>query len=345
MKRALKVTALLAMGLLVASSFAAAQDAPATHQRRPGDDWRRWASATWPRRSSQEYREIPKGVSIPYVNLFSTSQHARLQPVGLQRPPDRPALHRLVERRLFGLSFDYNQIPHNMGNDAQRDLLRARPGVWGDERHAAAALADDGRHDADRAAGRCRSTTRCWRRPSRPPTASTSRSLRKRGEVELDLGKKLPFDLAFTYMRERKSGYRGAEGGGIYSAINSVVEVPEPARRTHAGLRRAGGLQLQDGQRPRRVQPEHLQQPRRDADDRQPVPGVRRRRTCRRRPRRSAAAAARAGSTRPTTRPAPAALGFLLKFARPDPDRRRRGDGARGRRTRRSTRTRSTRRS
>ncbi len=36
--------------------------------------------------------------------------------------------------------------------------------------------------------------------------------MRKRGTVALDLGKKLPFDLTLTYMRELKSGYRGERG-------------------------------------------------------------------------------------------------------------------------------------
>jgi hypothetical protein len=57
-------------------------------------------------------------------------------------------------------------------------------------------------------------------------------SLRKRGTATLDLGKKIPFDLTFTYMRELKSGYRGEDGGGVYSAISSVVEIPGPLDET-----------------------------------------------------------------------------------------------------------------
>ena len=34
-------------------------------------------------------------------------------------------------------------------------------------------------------------------------------STRKRGTAKLDFGKKLPFDVTLTYMRELKSGYRG----------------------------------------------------------------------------------------------------------------------------------------
>ena len=53
-------------------------------------------------------------------------------------------------------------------------------------------------------------------------------ALRQRGEVEFDLGKKLPFDLTFTYMREVKTGTRGASGGDILGVVTSAVDVPEP---------------------------------------------------------------------------------------------------------------------
>ena len=53
-------------------------------------------------------------------------------------------------------------------------------------------------------------------------------SLRQRGNVEVDLGKKLPFDLFVTYMRELKTGSRGASGGDILGAISPTFDVPEP---------------------------------------------------------------------------------------------------------------------
>ena len=94
---------------------------------------------------------------------------------------------------------------------------------------------------AARARSAPRWTPRCRRRGA--PTTSTTAllaptfataqtldisSLRKRGTVTFDLGKQLPFDLSLTYMRERKTGYRGASGGDIVSAVASIVDVPEP---------------------------------------------------------------------------------------------------------------------
>ncbi len=53
-------------------------------------------------------------------------------------------------------------------------------------------------------------------------------SLRQRGTVTLDLSKKLPFDFAFTYMREHKSGYRGQGGGDVLGLVSPIVDLAEP---------------------------------------------------------------------------------------------------------------------
>ena len=45
--------------------------------------------------------------------------------------------------------------------------------------------------------------------------------------MAFDLGKKLPFDLQFTYMRELKTGARGESSGDILGAISPVVAAPE----------------------------------------------------------------------------------------------------------------------
>ena len=79
-----------------------------------------------------EYRDVPKGVSIPCFNLFSKQRQARLQPVRLQRPQDDQRYTGWFNTSAFDLSFDYNQIPHNMGNDARTIHDRDCPqGVWG----------------------------------------------------------------------------------------------------------------------------------------------------------------------------------------------------------------------
>ena len=51
--------------------------------------------------------------------------------------------------------------------------------------------------------------------------------LRQRGEVTFDLTRNTPFDLSFTYMREVKTGYRGASGGDILGVVTAAVDVAE----------------------------------------------------------------------------------------------------------------------
>ena len=226
MKRALKVTALLAMGLWVASSQAAAQSAPAsttggqvTISALNVDDI--------PSSKFQEYREVPKGISMPYVNLFTKNSKLDFNLYGSNVRQSDQRYTGWFNTSMFGLAFDYNQIPHNMGNDARVILAETSPGVWSMsdtlQRTIQTAV------DTTPTAGR---TVAFYDELLAPTFAAANRvdisSVRKRGTAAVDFDEKLPFDLAFTYLREVKSGYRGADGGGIYSAISSVVEVPGP---------------------------------------------------------------------------------------------------------------------
>jgi hypothetical protein len=130
MKRTLKVTALLAMGLFVASSYAAAQDVPASTS---GGQVTIGALGVSNVSSSkfQEYREIPKGVSIPYLNLFSKTSSLDFNLHGYNVRQGDQRYTGWVNTSSFGLSFDYNQIPHNMGNNAHVIFSELGPGVWG----------------------------------------------------------------------------------------------------------------------------------------------------------------------------------------------------------------------
>lgn len=226
MKRALKVTALLAMGLFVASSYAAAQNAPASTS---GGQVTIGTLGVSNVASSkfQEYREVPKGVFIPYVNLFSKTSALDVNLMGYNVRQGDQRYTGWFNTSAFGLSFDYNQIPHNMGNNAHVIFSELAQGVWGMSASLRQVLG--GTVDATPTAGR---TVPFYDALLAPTFASTNSfdisSMRKRGTVELKFGEKLPFDLALTYLRELKSGYRGADGGGVYSAISSVVEVPGP---------------------------------------------------------------------------------------------------------------------
>jgi hypothetical protein len=240
MKRALKVTALLAMGVLVATPPATAQYALA------GTSSRTTACASTSTGTTggqvtvgvlgadnvdsskfTEYRDVAEGVSVPCFNLFSTSSKVDFNLFGYNVRQTDQRYNGWFNTKAFDLSFDYNQTPHNMGNDAHTIMAELSQGVWGMSDTLQRAIGTV--NDATPTAGR---TVTFYDTLLGPTFASAGSvdvsSTRKRGTATLDLGKKLPFDLTFSYMRELKSGYRGEEGGGVYSAVSSVVEMPGP---------------------------------------------------------------------------------------------------------------------
>ncbi len=226
MKRALRLTALVAMGLCMAASLVSAQDAPASTS---GGQVTIGALGVNNIASSKfsEYRDVPKGMSIPFVNFYSTTDKLDFNLVGYNvRQRDQQYLGSL-NAGWFGLSVDYNQTPHDMGNNARLILHEVSEGMWamsGTLRQALQATLDS-TPTANR--------TVLFYDSLLGPTFAAANSIninadRKRGTATLDLGGSSPFALSFTYMRELKTGYRGDGGGGEYSAISSVVEVPEP---------------------------------------------------------------------------------------------------------------------
>ena len=74
----------------------------------------------------------------------------------------------------LGVAFDYNQIPHNMGNDGADAVHRDGPRRVEHERHAAQVARRRGRRGAGRRRATTRSTRPCSPRRSRRPSTSTS---------------------------------------------------------------------------------------------------------------------------------------------------------------------------
>ena len=274
MKRASNVIALLAMGLLVASSFAAAQQP----QQVPASSSGGQVTLDLIGRSDvgsskfDEYRVVPEGVSLPVLNLFRTSSTLdfNLQAWSVAQGDQRYT--GWVNFTGVGVSFDYNQIPHNMGNDGRVIFNETSPGTW-----SMSDTARKGIHDtvdatptagadlrvlpvparADRRLGQLRGhLVAAAARPRRGgPGAEAalrpSRHLHARAEDGVSRGQR---------RRHPRRGFPDLRRPGA----------PE---RDRAGLRPARGLQVQDGRRPRVVQPQHVQQQDRDAGRRQPLPG------------------------------------------------------------------------
>jgi hypothetical protein len=171
----------------------------------------------------QEYRELAEGVNMP---LFSIQASRDGRDFGLfarnvARSDQRYDGYATLGT--VGVRFDYNQVPHDMGNDGRVFYTESSAGVWTMNAALRKALGDA--VDAVPAAAR----TYPFYSSLLAPTLSSAGgmnvdSLRKRGDVAVDL----PYGLAVTYLHEIKSGYRGASGGDILGVVTSAVDVPEP---------------------------------------------------------------------------------------------------------------------
>jgi hypothetical protein len=175
----------------------------------------------------QEYREVPKGVSMPVFSIQG-SQNGKdfgMFARNVSRSDQRYSGYAKVG--WFGVTFDYNQIPHNMGNHGRTFLTETAAGVWSMSGTLRGALG--GAVDAVASTARTYPFYANLLAPTIASAGSVDISgLRERGNVTVDLGGNMPFDLTLAYMRELKSGSRGASGGDILGVVTTSVDVLEP---------------------------------------------------------------------------------------------------------------------
>lgn len=215
------------MGLLVASSFAAAQEAPA---KTSGGQIVFGALGVKDISSAkfQEYREVPKGISIPYANIFTRKDDLLFDFHAFNvRQTDQRYTGWLNSGKL-GLSFDYNQIPHNIGNNARTMFSESAPGVWTMSTTLRQAL----QNANDTKLPTTARTVDFYDSLLGPTLASANvmdlLGLRKRGTGEVTYGGgDSPYALAVSYMRQERSGYRRLTGGNVRGVVNPSYEVAE----------------------------------------------------------------------------------------------------------------------
>ena len=229
MKRNTFVIALLACGFLTAATPLFAQTAPAVT---PENWFTGKASLLLLGRDDvdsakfQEYREVPKGVSMPVFDLQGRYSGIDFALIGQNiRQSDERYLG-FADMKWLGVTFDYNSIVHNMGFDGRTLFTENAPGVWNMSAYLRQYLG--AAVDAVPSASR----TFPFFYDLLAPTIDAAPyedlvSLRRRGYVDVDLGRDLPFDLSFTYLRETKTGSRGDSNGDVYGVVSTVVDFPE----------------------------------------------------------------------------------------------------------------------
>ncbi len=239
MKRTTVLTMLFACGAFATSAPVLAQSAPAAP---PQADTQATPAANWFQGSVDlqllgrdnvssskfdEYRVVPKGVSMPVFGLQGAANGTTYSLFGSNISRADQRYTGQASTPWLGVAFDYNQIPHNMGNDGRTFFSETAPGVWSMSGTLRKALGDA--VDAVPSAQRTYPFYTDLLAPTIAAAGTVDLSAqRDRGDVTLDLGKNLPFDLAFTYLRDVKTGYRGASGGDVLGVVTSAVDVPEP---------------------------------------------------------------------------------------------------------------------
>jgi hypothetical protein len=227
MKRITIVPVLLACGLLLAATPLFAQTAPASTDWFSGK-----ASLLLLGRDDvdsskfQEYRVVPKGVSMPVFALQGSHKGNDYALFGQNVSQQDQRYFGWAGLSWIGLTYDYNSIVHNMGFNGHTLYSETAPGVWSMSAAARTYLGNTA--IAEPTATRIYPFYAALLGPTLAAANSVDlQSLRQRGTVDFDLSKKLPFDLNFTYMREVKTGARGESSGDVLGAISPVVAAPE----------------------------------------------------------------------------------------------------------------------
>ena len=141
MKRTLKVSSLLAVLVIVSAPAARAQNAPAGlgvsncainsveskgGQISVGLLGREDVDSS----KFQEYKDVPKGFTVPCFNLFSKTDKLDFRLFGYNVSRDDQRYTGWFKTKKFDINVDYNQIVHNMGNDADTIQTEIGQGLW-----------------------------------------------------------------------------------------------------------------------------------------------------------------------------------------------------------------------
>jgi len=227
MTRAMKISAFVAMGLLLAASTVTAQKAP-TVTSGGSITLRTMGVEDVESGKFTEYRELPNGVSLPQVNLWSSGGKIDFNLTGQNVQQTNQRYFGWAKAMGFGVKFDYNQTPHNMGNDARLIYNETAPGVWQMSDYTQRVL----QTTVDATLPTSARNYNFYDALLAPVFNSANRvditGVRKTGSVELDLGDHLPLDVKLSYRNEMKEGYRGLAAVNFRERVNMSVEALNP---------------------------------------------------------------------------------------------------------------------
>lgn len=170
----------------------------------------------------QEYRNVVKGVSMPFFRLFGAQDNLRfdLRGENVKQLDERYTAY--LKTDSFAINADYNAIIHNLGFGGRTMLSEQSPGVW--RMSPALQLAFQNIFESTPTAQRLFPT---FITPLFAPSIAEGNVVdisvqRQRTNIGVDLAKNKPFTLNVSYSREQRHGSGGLSGNNI----NYIVETP-----------------------------------------------------------------------------------------------------------------------
>jgi MtrB/PioB family decaheme-associated outer membrane protein len=174
----------------------------------------------------EEYRDVPNGLVIPWFRFQGMDKGFRWDFSGRDVRERDQQFQLDLSKGWFSLEGDYNQIPHDFGNDGHTLLQNTREGVW--EISDATQRAFQTTLEATNP--RSQINYAFLRALVAPGLAASNavdlRLQRERGRIQFAATPDGPFAVKVTYFRERRVGDRAASGTAF--GFGNVVELPEP---------------------------------------------------------------------------------------------------------------------
>jgi MtrB/PioB family decaheme-associated outer membrane protein len=174
----------------------------------------------------EEYRDLPNGLVVPAFRFRGQKDGFQWDFAGRDVREKDQQFRLDLSKGAFSLEGDYNQIPHNFGNDGHTLLQNTREGVWeiSDSTQRAFQTTLEGTTPRSLVNFNFLSALVA---PGLAASNSVDLGLqRERGRLELKVTPDGPFAVKVAYFRERRVGDRAASGTAF--GFGNVIELPEP---------------------------------------------------------------------------------------------------------------------
>ena len=174
----------------------------------------------------EEYRDLPNGLTAASFRFHGANDGFQWDLAGRNVQQRDQRFWLSLSKGAFSVDGQYNQIPHNFGNNGHTLLSNTREGVW----EVSDTLQSNFQTTLEGTVPRSQINYDFLNglvSPSLTAANSVDLSLqRERGHLVFNVTPEGPVAVRVTYFRERRAGDRAASGTSF--GFGNVVELPEP---------------------------------------------------------------------------------------------------------------------